>query len=194
MRSNEGWNSCPDQGSSRVKFPHSWYQEPEVSPNWDVTLTTGLLGPFDRLVLWRKHVVQVGMNPTNHCRPPRPSNMTECTSSVWQDVLMFCSLQYSVWYFTFEDCRVFLFFRHNNEWLCGRNHSRSKGDCSEIRTLVVYFWFYQLSTPRLLFLDVQTPELQPDIFCKWVFLITHLRHVRTQSTDQSINQVYWSKQ
>ncbi len=33
-------------------------------PQTDTTLTSSKLGPVNRLVLWREHVVQVGISPT----------------------------------------------------------------------------------------------------------------------------------
>ncbi len=71
MRRNEGRNSYPGQGWSRVKFPHTWYQEPKGSPT-DTTLTSSMLDPVSRLGLLREHVVQVDMNPTNYREPHHP--------------------------------------------------------------------------------------------------------------------------
>ncbi len=37
LRPNDGRNSFPGQGWSRVKLSHEWYREPNGSPYWDTT-------------------------------------------------------------------------------------------------------------------------------------------------------------
>ncbi len=55
IRPNEGPDSCPGLGWSRVKFASS------------------VLGPVKWLVKWREYVVQVGINPTYYWEPPYPT-------------------------------------------------------------------------------------------------------------------------
>ncbi len=62
---NDGRNSCPGQGWSRVNFSHAWYQEPKGSPNRYYS-DKQYVGSSNLTGIVTRARRPNGINPTNH--------------------------------------------------------------------------------------------------------------------------------